>query len=194
MSVGHSSREPAAERDADYHAPVHGLVAAVVAALLIGALNTAGDFVWARFELAHHPALGLLHGLVLCLGIGLCLGVLRRRPVRGAVGGALVGLGAAGGFYLLAMLMGYAAMFVLWMALWIAFGVLDGRALADPRTSVSGALVRGVLAAVGSGAVFYAISGIWQRHPSGAGDYAYRFGCWTLAFLPGFLALLARRR
>jgi hypothetical protein len=92
------------------------------------------------------------------------------------------------------MVMGYAAMFVLWMALWIAFGVLDGRGLGEPRRSMASSLVRGVLAAAGSGAAFYAISGIWQRHPSGAGDYAYRFACWTFAFLPGFLALLARRR
>lgn len=177
-----------------YHGAVQALVAALVSALLISALNTAGDYVWARFELPHRPAYGLVHGLVLCLGIGLCLGALRRRPARGAIGGALIGLGAAGGFYLLAMLMGYAAMFVLWMALWIAFGVLDGRGFGEPRQSMVGSLVRGVLAAVGSGAAFYAISGIWQRHPSGAGDYAYRFACWTFAFLPGFLALLARRR
>lgn len=173
---------------------MHPLVAAFVAALLIGALNTAGDFIWARFALPHRPTFGLVHGLVLCLGIGLCLGVPRQRPARGGVGGALIGLGAAGGFYLLATFMGYAAMFVLWMALWIAFGMLDGRGLGEPRRSAADSLVRGVLAAIGSGAAFYAISGIWQRHPSGAADYAYRFGCWTFAFLPGFVALLARRR
>ena len=170
------------------------LVAAVVAALLIGALNTLGDFVWAHFELRHRPAFGLIHGLILCLGIGLCLGVPRQRPARGAIGGALLGLGAAGGFYLLATLMGYAAMFVLWMALWIAFGLLSGRGLGEPRASIAESLGRGALAAVGSGAAFYAISGIWQRHPTDAGDYAYRFACWTFAFLPGFLALIARRR
>lgn len=170
---------------------MQALVAAFVAALLIGALNTAGDFVWARFEVAHHPVFGLLHGLVLCLGVGLCLGAFRRRPARGATGGALIGLGAAGGFYLLAMLMGYTAMFVLWMALWVALGALEGRMLREPRASVTGSLVRGVLAAVGSGAAFYAISGIWQRPPSGAADYAYRFLCWSFAFLPGFAALIA---
>lgn len=173
---------------------MQSLVTALVAALLIGALNTAGDFIWARFDLPHRPLFGLVHGLVLCLGIGLCLGVRRRRPVRGAIGGALIGLGAAGGYYLLAMFMGYAAMFVLWMALWIAFGVLDGGALGEPRHSMASSLLRGGLAAVGSGLAFYAISGIWQRPPSGAADYAYRFACWTFALLPGFLALLARRR
>lgn len=171
-----------------------GIRQAIVGALLIAALNTLGDFIWARFDLPHRAAYGLLHGLVLCLGIGLCLGAPRQRPMRGALAGALIGLGAAGGFYLLAMIMGYAAMFVLWMALWIAFGVLDGRTLGEPRGSVRSALVRGVVAAVGSGAAFYAISGIWERGPTGAGDYAYRFACWTFAFLPGFVALLVRGR
>jgi len=110
------------------------------------------------------------------------------------VAGALIGLSAAGGFYLLAPFIGYSAMFVLWMALWAAFGVLAGLWLGEPRTSVGSALVRGALAAVGSGAAFYAISGVWQRSPTGVADYAYHFLCWTLAFLPGFLALLARKR
>ena len=171
-----------------------GIRQAVVGALLVGALNTLGDFIWARFIPAHRAPFGLMHGLVLCLGIGLYLGALRERPARGAAGGAFIGLGAAGGFYLLAMVMGYAAMFVLWMALWLGLGLLNGRALGEPRAPVSGALARGALAAVGSGAAFYAISGIWRRGPSGLGDYAYRFLCWAFAFLPGFLALLARGR
>jgi hypothetical protein len=51
-----------------------------------------------------------------------------------------------------------------------------------------------VLAAVGSGLAFWAISGIWTRHEAGGPRYAYNFACWTLAFLPGFLALLLRAR
>jgi hypothetical protein len=171
-----------------------GIRQAIVGALLIAALNTLGDFVWARFIPAHRPVFGLLHGALLCLGIGLYLGVLRRRPVHGAIAGVLIGFGAAGGYYLLASFMGYTAMFVLWMALWVAFGLLNGLGLGEPRTSVGAALGRGALAAVGSGAAFYAVSGIWQRSPAGVADYAYHFVCWTLAFLPGFLALLARKR
>jgi hypothetical protein len=172
---------------------MEGIRRAVAGALLIGTLNTLGDFVWARFIPSHRIAFGLVHGLVLCLGIGLFLGTLRGRPTRGAVGGALIGLGAAGGFYLLAPFIGYSAMFVLWMAFWMAFGLMNGRGLGEPRAATSDALVRGVVAAIGSGAAFYAIAGIWQRSPAGAADYAFRFACWTFAFLPGFLALLARR-
>lgn len=166
---------------------------AIVGALLIAALNTLGDFIWARFIPAHRPLFGLLHGALLCLGIGLYLGALRRLPARGAVAGALIGLGAAGGYYLLAGFVGYAAMFLLWMALWAAFGALLGRGLGEPRSSPGAALGRGALAAVGSGAAFYAVSGIWQRTPASVADYAYHFLCWTIAFLPGFLALLVRR-
>jgi hypothetical protein len=87
--------------------------------------------------------------------------------------------------------MGYAAMFVAWMALWAAFGLLSGRFLGEPRQAVGTALARGLVAAVGSGLAFYAISGIWTRPAPGGPDYAYHFLCWTGAFLPGFLALLA---
>jgi hypothetical protein len=131
--------------------------------------------------------------MALCLAIGLVLGALRAQPIRGAVAGALIGLGAAGGFYLLAPVMGYAAMFVLWMALWAAFGLLNGRGLGNAKSSMAEALARGGLAAFGSGLAFYAISGIWTRPAPGGPDYAYHFLCWTVAYLPGFLALLARR-
>jgi hypothetical protein len=134
-----------------------------------------------------------MHGKALCLAIGLLLGVPRSRPLRGAMLGAAIGFGAAGSYYLLARLLGYAAMFVLWMALWAAFGLLSGRGLGDPRLSTRESLARGGLAAVGSGLAFYAISGIWSRHAPGGPDYAYHFLCWTIAFLPGFLALLLRR-
>ena len=168
-------------------------MSALTGALLLAALSTLGDFVWARFIPAHRPLFGLLHGAALCLAIGLFVGAARRHPLRGALVGALIGLGAAGGYYLLARVMGYAAMFVLWMALWAAFGLLAGRGLGEPRAATGEALVRGGLAATGSGLGFYAISGIWTRPAPDGPDYAYHFLCWTVAFLPGFLALLARR-
>ena len=171
-----------------------GLAAALGGALAIAALNTFGDFVWARFIPAHRPVFGLIHGTLLCLGIGLFLGVLRRRAVRGALAGAVIGFAAAGGYYLLARFMGYGAMFVLWMALWAAFGLLNGTAFGEPRQAIRSALGRGALAAVGSGVAFYLVSGIWRRTPAGAGDYAFHFACWTVAFLPGFAALLIRQR
>ena len=173
-----------------------GIANAVAGALVIAGLSTFGDFAWARWITSHRAVFGLLHGTLLCLGIGLYLGALRMRPVRGAVAGAAIGLGAAAGYYALATIMGFAAMFVLWMALWAAFGLLQGRGLGEPQSSRGEAVGRGALAALGSGLAFYAISGIWTRHAPGPSDYAYHFYCWTVAFLPGFLALLGgwRRR
>ena len=89
--------------------------------------------------------------------------------------------------------MGYAAMFVLWMAIWVALGLLIARGLGEPRQPAASGWLRGALAAIGSGLAFYAISGIWTRHRAGGPDYAYNFACWTIAFLPGFAALLLRR-
>jgi hypothetical protein len=172
---------------------VAGIASAIVGSLLIAALNTFGDFVWARFIPAHSPLFGLLHGTVLCLGIGLYLGALRGRSARGAAGGAAIGLAAAGGYYALAALIGYVAMFLSWMALWVAFALLNEHGLGEPGPRAHAALVRGVLAALGSGFAFYAVSGIWTRPPPGGPDYGHHFLCWTAAFLPGFVALLARR-
>jgi hypothetical protein len=167
-------------------------VHALGGALWSAALMTFGDWVWARFITSHRTVFGLAHGLLLCLAIGLYLGLLRGRAVKGALVGAAIGLGAAAGFYLLALLIGYAAMFVMWMALWVGFGMLVGRGLGEPRQPPSSAWFRGGMAAIGSGLAFYAISDIWRPHPGGP-NYAYNFLCWTLAFLPGFAALLVRR-
>ncbi|HET9317487.1 MAG TPA: hypothetical protein VFQ51_17980 [Vicinamibacteria bacterium] len=168
------------------------ILQAVCAALWAAALSTLGDWIWARFIPAHRPVYGLIHGTALCLGIGLALGVFRDRAPKGALAGAAIGFGAAGGFYVLARFMGYAAMFVLWMALWVAFSLLVARGLGEPREPMARGWIRGALAAVGSGLAFYAISGIWTRHKDGGPDYPYNFACWTIAFLPGFMALLLR--
>jgi hypothetical protein len=167
-----------------------GVAAAAAGALLLAGLNTFGDFVWARFVPSHRPVFGLVHGAVLCLAIGLVLGAFRRRHLPGAVGGVVVGLLSASAFYALAPGLGYAAMFPCWMLLWLGFSFLDARVLRGAGTAVEPVL-RGLAAAVGSGLAFYAVSGIWTRPDPGGPSYPYHFASWTLAFLPGFLALLA---
>ena len=172
---------------------MNGIPAAILGTLLLAALMTFGDFLWARFVTAHRAVLGLLHGLVLCLAIGLYLGVPRRRALTGALGGAAIGLGAAVFFYALAPLLGDGAMFPAWMAFWIALAFLQGRAMGEPTASLTEVVVRGLVAAVLSGLAFYAISGIWTKPSPGGPDYARHFGSWVIAFLPGFLALGVRR-
>jgi hypothetical protein len=103
-----------------------GPAAALAGALLLGAVNTLGDFVWAPFVPAHHATFGLVHGTLLLLVLGLYLGVLRGRATRGAFGGALLGLLAAASFYALAPLLGFtAALLASWAALWLGLALLD---------------------------------------------------------------------
>jgi hypothetical protein len=167
-------------------------VAALCGALALAALSTLGDFVWARFVPEHRTVFGIAHGALLLLALGLYLGALRRRPARGALAGGVVGVLAALSFYALAPLMGYGAMFVSWMALWLGFALLD--AWLRGRVRARAALARGAIAAVGSGLAFYAISGIWTNPAPGGPRYLYHFLCWTIAFLPGFAALLSYER
>ena len=62
-----------------------------------------------------------------------------------------------------------------------------------PIAPVAPPVIRGILAMIGSGLGFYFISGIWRPFNPQGWDYAVHFLSWTIAFLPGFLALLARR-
>lgn len=170
-----------------------GLGAAVAGSLIIAAVSTLGDFVWATWLPEHRAAYGLIHGTLLFCAIGLFLGVLAARPAAGAAGGALIGALAAGAFYLLAPLLGDSAMFVVWVTLWMTLGLLYAR-LCRGDSCVAPTLVRGAIAAAASGLAFYAISGIWRPFDPEGWDYAVHFGAWTLAYLPGFSALLVARR
>jgi hypothetical protein len=132
--------------------------------------------------------------LILFLTVGLCLGLAARKPIAGAMGGAIVGLSSAALFYVIQPVIGYAtAMFVLFFALWGALGLLTGRIL-QQRDSIRAVLIRSALAAIGSGLGFYAISGIWFPFNPHGWEYAVHFVYWTIAYLPGFAALLTTVR
>lgn len=170
------------------------MVYAFVAALAMGVVSTFGDFVWEALGLQHRMWYGLVHGAVICLSIGAVIGIRERRIVPAIAAGPLIGLLAAGGFYLLAPWLRYAAMFPMWMLFWLCFALLQGwLQRATPRGLRTVAL-RGLAAAVLSGAAFYMISGIWtERSPAGP-NYLRHFLAWSFAFLPGFLSLFAGRR
>jgi hypothetical protein len=170
-----------------------GIGAAIQCSLAVAALSTMGDFIWATWIPRHLPVYGLTHGTLLFLAIGFVLGVVAHRPAAGAMAGALIGAVGTAGFYLLAPQVGYAAMFLVWIAIWIALGVLGGW-LRTGTLDLRAGLARGGVAAVTSGAAFYAISGIWRPFDPHGWDYATHFGAWTLAYLPGFGALLVPRR
>ncbi len=168
------------------------IVQALVGGVLLGAVNTFGDFFWEWMNLRHRVAYGVAHGALLLLCLGLYLGILARRPLAGAIGGIVSGTLAACVFYALAPAMRLAAMFPAWVALWLLIGLLDGAVLRKGRAAP--ALARGAIAAVASGLAFYAIAGIWTNPSPGGPRYLVNFVSWTFAFIPGLVALLAGRR
>ena len=163
------------------------MVFAVVASVLLGAVMTVGDWAWAALQLPHRIAYGITHGAVMCLCLGLAVGIRAGRPGPGALAGPVIGVIAALSFYALAPLIRWSAMFPAWMLLWILFAMLQQRL--STRESVRAALVRGIAAALVSGAAFYAISGIWINDSHTNPNLLRHFGAWSFAFLPGFIAL-----
>ncbi|HSR66836.1 MAG TPA: hypothetical protein VLU25_02750 [Acidobacteriota bacterium] len=166
---------------------------ALIAAATMGAASTLADFLWAYWSLPHRMLYGLLHGALLCLLLGLVLGLLApRRPwMRAGAGALLVGVASAASFYLLAPLLGWSALFASWMILWLLTAMLNRWIRAQTSTAAVG-LLRGLCAALLSGAAFYAVSDMWLSPPPGGPDYPVFFLKWTFAFLPGFVCLLIR--
>ena len=166
---------------------------AVIAALVTAAVSTLGDYLWANVLPHRQPVYWFAHAIILFVTVGACLGWPTRKPFAGAIGAASIGCAATLGFYFLQPIIGYSALFVLFVALWVALGVLTGRML-QQDASLGSVLTRSLLAAAGSGLGFYAISGIWMPFDPHGLDYAKHFVYWTIAYLPGFAALLARSR
>ncbi len=164
---------------------------AIGAAVVLGAVMTFGDFVWEVLQLRHRVITGLTHGAVMCLVIGAFVGLRERRLIAGVLAGPVIGLVAAAGFYLLAPFFRYAAMFPMWALFWLCFAFLQNQLSAQQRPGE--ALARGIGAAVSSGLAFWAISGIWTERNPGGPDYLRHQWSWTVAFLPGFICLFARR-
>jgi hypothetical protein len=194
---------------------------AIGGALAIAAVSTFGDYLWATVIPHHRPIYGLTHGTLLFLAVGLYLGVLAHKAAIGAVAGGLLGFLAAANFYVLSPILGYSPMFLLYIGVWLGLGLLNGRMRQParrtngrpeflrydrrrtgtpegllplrPRGGFGEVLIRSILAALGSGIGFYAISGIWFPFKPRGWDYAVHFAAWTVAYLPAFAALLVRR-
>jgi len=160
---------------------------AVLASLALGTVMTLGDFAWAAFHIRHRVVYGLVHGAMMCLCLGLAVGMRAGNPRLGLLAGPVIGVIAAGVFYLLSPAFGWNAMFPAWMLLWILFGVLLHRL--RPSEPLAGAVARGVVAAVASGLAFYLVSGIWTQDSHENPNLPWHFAGWSFAFLPGFLAL-----
>ena len=166
------------------------LRAAVIASLFLGAVMAFGDHLWAALHIQHRVVNGLVHGAAMCLCLGIAIGVHAGRPAPAALAGPVIGVIAAGVFYLLAPWLRMAAMFPAWMLFWILFALLQQRLRTGERPIAAAA--RGSVAAVLSGLAFYAISGIWTGPAHDAPNLAVHFAAWSFAFLPGFLVLFRR--
>ena len=160
---------------------------------MTAAVSTLGDYLWKNVLPHGLPIYWFAHAIVLFSTVGVCLGLPSNKPLAGALGAVAIGCLATAGFYFLQPLMGYAAMFLLFFALWFGLGVLTGRVLQRRDSIERRSSCAALLAAVGSGLGFYVISGIWMPfNPQGL-DYVKHFVYWTIAYLPGFAALLLRR-
>ncbi len=166
-----------------------------IAAAILGLASAIGDWIWANYltDGAIAPAIG--HGVIFFALLGGVLAwaaaVPKTRRSRLALL-PLVGLVLAGVFYPVAALAGYlGALLITWLGMWLALALLTdwARDIGIPRSS---SVVRGLLAGIGSGLAFWAVSGMWTD-PAFDGGYAVRFLYWTVAFLPGFVALLVGR-
>ena len=107
---------------------------------------------------------GFIHGALLFLAIGLFLGSVAGRAAAGAIAGACVGALAAGLYYLLSPMLGFSAMVVAWMAVWLGLAAIYGRLKAqridaghrhDIRVNTVPSPAEAALAAVASGLAFY---------------------------------------
>jgi hypothetical protein len=178
---------------------IHGWTQTIVAALILAAVSTFADLVWALWIPAHRTVYGLVHGALLFMLLGIVLGwMAASRPNAGARRGLVLragagelgaGLGGAVVFYVLFGAIGWAAMFVAWMWVWLVTAFVN-RWVRNSGESMGWTLARGVAAAVLSGIAFWAISGIWLGGSTRNPAYATNFVSWFIAFAPGFACLL----
>lgn len=160
--------------------------AALAASACLAIVATLGDFVWEYWNVRHTTTYGVIHGAVFCLAIGAAIGLRTGRLVPAIAAGPLVGVLAAGVFYLLAPALRMTAMFPAWMLFWICFALLQRQLRAEPAGH---AIARGLAAAVLSGIAFYLVSGIWTDRAPGGPNYLRNLGSWAFAFFPGFASL-----
>lgn len=166
-------------------------------ALTMAAFSTLGDWIWANYLRDGDPVAGVVHGLLIFIilaaaiaaAIGTRLAYRRLLPTMPCIGFLLAAV-----FYPLAYVTGYiAALLVTWILMWLLTAALT-RWAAENDETLARAMQRGGAAALFSGLAFWAISGIWTQPSPGGPNYLWHFCAWTIAFLPGFVALLFGRK
>lgn len=164
---------------------------AILAGIAVVALvSTLGDAAWYGLGVRHRATAGILHGAVLLTAVGGVLGAHAGRFMAGLPLGAAAGVGGALVYYALAPAVGQAAMVIAWAALWVLLAVLDGRVLRRGVRSTAEMLTRGLLAALAGGLAFALVVGIiWGRPGPDGRNYLLTYAAWVVAWAPGLLAL-----
>jgi hypothetical protein len=158
--------------------------------VIVSAIATLGDYIWYEIGVRHRMIAGVIHGAALLMSVGGVLGWTARRVGIGLQVGIGAGIVGALAYYALAPAMGYPAMFVAWVVVWMLLAYGEGRILGRPARPWLTVLTRGVIAAALSGIAFYAISGtVWGRAPAGGRSYVQHFFAWIVAWAPGILAI-----
>ena len=156
--------------------------------VFVAFVATLGDYIWFENNVRHTAIHGVVHGAALLLSVGLVLGHQTGKWARGAIGGVFAGVAGALAFYAVVGAAGYlGALIAAWVFMWIILAAV-GAWLRHELSQVSRWIVPGIAAAVGSGATFYLVSGIWTDHPE-TRNYLWHLAAWTIAWAPGILAL-----
>jgi energy-converting hydrogenase Eha subunit E len=168
----------------------------IIGILAVAAVSTIGDYLWYEVGVPHRMTFGIAHGALLLGSVGAVIGALSRKPIMGALAGAIAGIGGALLYYAVVTMHGRMfAMLAGWTAVWLLLAIFDARAIRSPRGSWSGALARGVVAALLAGAGFYLVLGVlWGRPPAGGRNYLLQYGAWLVAWAPGLVSLALRAR
>lgn len=161
--------------------------------VFVAFVATLGDYIWFEYGVRHTAVHGVLHGAALLLAVGLVLGHHAGAVLRGAIGGVAAGVAGALAFYAVVGGLGYlGALIAAWVFMWLVLAAVSAW-LRNGLSRVSTWIVPGLIAAVGSGATFYLVSGIWTDHPESR-NYLWHLAAWTIAWAPGILALTWSRR
>ncbi|HEX5474763.1 MAG TPA: hypothetical protein VFX12_08895 [Vicinamibacterales bacterium] len=167
------------------------MMEALAAAAILGGINTLADYAMIAFELQARPLYALGRAVLIGYCIGGLVGARARQLMIGTMSGLLIGLLVGAVYVLLAPALGAGALGVGLALFWIGFALLE--MLLAGTSRVENAVLRGALAAIVSGVVFYALNAVWPERSMKDPSLARLMLVWAGAFFPGFVLLFWSR-
>jgi hypothetical protein len=163
------------------------MMEALAAALILGGINALGDYLTIALELQTRPAYAVLRICVIGYWIGGIVGMRAKQILLGTVCGAVIGLFVGVAYQLLAPVSPWLALAVAAPLFWIGLALLD--TLLHGDVAPIGAIVRGLLAAAISGALFFVLNANWPERTPKDPNIFRLMAIWSGAFFPGFVLL-----